>query len=254
MTERELDHWQMGEEVFTFKPQNTPRFEHTKGFYFLSGREKIIFKRMKRGRASQQKMTLALKSAELIAKLPSILFVGITGSLAMHNARVSDDIDLLVISRKNSLWTSRFLAHALLKFKGIEVRRFGYKAEKNKICLNMWLDESRLAVAPSLFTAHELAQIIPLVNKNKTYEKLMAKNVWYKKYWPHVQVAKAKSSKNRNFLPLAIFEPIAYYGQKAYMRHKITHETVGWRRALFHPVDWERKVFAELARRGVVLK
>ncbi len=255
MTERELEYWQMGEGVFAFKAQKAPRFEYDKGFYFLSGREKNISKRIKRGCASQKKMALALKSTELIARLPSILFVGITGSLAMHNTQAGDDIDLLVISQKNTMWTSRLLVHVLLKLKGIEIRRFGQKAESNKICLNMWLDESDLTISPSLFAAHELAQIIPLADRLKTYEKLMAKNVWYKKYWPHTHEAKVlRTCKAQKFLPLAIFEPIAYLLQKAYMRHKITREMVSRRRALFHPVDWERRIITELARRGVVLK
>mgnify|MGYP007068927745 CR=1 FL=1 len=84
MTERELEYWQMGEGVFAFKAQKAPRFEYDKGFYFLSGRENNISKRIKRGCASQKKIALELKSPDLKARLPSLLVLGITGSLAIH--------------------------------------------------------------------------------------------------------------------------------------------------------------------------
>ena len=65
---------------------------------------------------------------------------------ALNNAKKNSDIDLLIITSKNTLWTTRIISFALLKFAGFKLRRAGDKNEKDKLCLNMWLDESDLVL------------------------------------------------------------------------------------------------------------
>ncbi len=260
LTSLELDRWQMGSGVFDFRVQ--PKASKKKGYFFLQGRENIIKTRKLRSDISKRKLKIAQDGASIIAKIPSVLFVGITGSLAMHNAKAKDDVDLMIITQKNTLWATRLLVHTLLKINGVPVRRFRHKEEKDMLCLNMWLAEDNLEIKPSLFAAHEIAQIIPLVNKNKIYEKFMLQNFWYKKYWPNAS-RKKKVENHMSYIEKRkyacqligiIVEPVCFWIQNIYMgRHK-TREEVTRTRAFFHPVDWDKRVIQKLASRGLMLK
>src|SRR5690606_19523658 len=46
--------------------------------------------------------------AEYLARVPWVQFIGVTGSVAACNALKKDDIDLIIICKKNRAWISRF--------------------------------------------------------------------------------------------------------------------------------------------------
>ena len=88
----------------------------------------------------------------------------------------NSDIDLLIITRKNMLWTTRALVYGVLKVMGYQLRKPEQKSEKDKLCLNMWLDETSLVwdrKDRNIYTGHEIAQIVPLINKKNIYEKFL---------------------------------------------------------------------------------
>ncbi len=223
------------------------------GFHFVQGRSGLIRIRRLRLRESQRKLKIAKRAAEYLSKIPSVLMVGITGSLAMMNADKRSDIDFMVVTRKNTLWTTRLLALSLLKRKRVLVRRYGERSEKDKICLNLWLDETALVWRKrNAFTAHEIAQVVPLANKSSAYEKFVNKNQWIKRYWPsaveHSEKQVAHSESFPGFLCsmyhvlCTIIEPLAFGLQLIYMKPKMTREVVTKNRAIFHPVDLSNSV------------
>jgi hypothetical protein len=220
------------------------------GYFTLSGKEGLIYKRALRERISAKKLEIAKKASKILSFIPSVKFVGVTGSLAMSNSSEESDIDLLVITGSGKLWTSRLLAYLFVAFSGIQTRRPFDKNQKDKLCLNMWLDESDLVWRSprNVYTAHEIGQILPLVNKNRTYEKFLEKNKWILKYWPNsvkIQDAKVKSI-NRAFRP-GIIETLAFWLQRRHMKPKITHEVITKTRAVFHPNDWGKVVLSRLS-------
>jgi D-beta-D-heptose 7-phosphate kinase/D-beta-D-heptose 1-phosphate adenosyltransferase len=193
----------------------------------------------------------------------NVMMVGITGSLAMVNASDSSDIDLMVIAKKGRVWTTRLeVLTSLIKHR-VATRRAEDGEEKDKLCLNIWLDETDLCLEEKYrnpYTAHELAQIIPIVNKESTYEKLLASNSWLLDYWPNsVQVTKIQSYKDTKSSVIfylftfvdSVVEKVAYTLQRMYMRGKRTSEIITPTRAFFHPFDWSKKVTLELRKRGV---
>ena len=114
----------------------------------------------------------------------------------------------------------------------------------------MWLDESDLVwISPrNVYTAHEIGQIMPLVNKNGIYENFLEKNKWILKYWPNsvkIQNSKVKS-KNQAFDP-GIIEKLAFWLQRRYMKSKMTREVITKTRAIFHPNDWGEVVLSRLS-------
>lgn len=222
------------------------------GFFFVAGKEGGILKRLMRKRISARKYEIAKRAGELLRILPSVKFVGITGALAMENADDESDVDLIIITQKGTLWVSRLLVLLVLMAVGFPTRRFGQKDQKDKLCLNMWLDESTLAWPKgdrNVYTAHEIAQIVPLINKGRTFESFLFANRWLRRFWPNAVsggIPKKQETKKKKSI-LGLFEPLAYLAQLRYMRKKITRETVTPNRAIFHPRDWSEVVLRRLA-------
>jgi hypothetical protein len=91
-----------------------------------------------------------------------------------------------------------------------------------------------------------LAQIVPLVNKDQAYEKLLFKNKWILKFWPNA--VRISSLKFKNFSSKGnLIEKLAYKLQYYYMKKKMTREVVTPTRAFFHPQDWGRIVKLRLS-------
>lgn len=209
---------------------------------------------------NKAKMEIAKKAAATLSKIPSILFIGVTGSLSMNNAKDESDIDFMIITKANTLWFTRIFSLLLLLFSGFEIRRAQNKDEKNKICLNLWLDEHSfdLPYMPrNAYTAHEIAQTVPLQNKNETYSRWIKENEWVSGYWPNamsISSSKLKKSQMNNSFILLILNMFFYVLQRIYMNNKITNEKVSLHYAYFHPFDWGGIVMSELCKKGVVEK
>jgi hypothetical protein len=217
-----------------------------------------------RTKFSQAKMARAQRAAEVLALIPWISFVGVTGSLAMTNADDESDIDLMLITKGGRLWTSRLASYILLRLAGYPLRKPRNNSEKDKLCLNIWLDENNLAWdSHNRYTAHEIAQIIPLFDRG-VFAKFLQNNSWAGEYWPKAYkdqkskskrqntksssylVASSKGKRGSNIRArLAVLgrviadgvERLAYGMQSFYMKKKITREVVTPGRAIFHPVD-----------------
>lgn len=246
LTSKELGVWKSAKKIKSKK-----KIEKTHGYFFVKGREGIVKKRLQREKYSKKKLNIAIKASKLISKIPTVSFIGVTGALAMGNAGKNSDIDLLIITRKNTLWTTRILVYLVLFIFRQKVRSPLNKNERDKLCLNMWLDEVDLVWDKSdrnIYTAHEIAQIVPLVNKNKVYEKFLWKNKWILNFWPNaVKVKVVQKRGDSNFFVLfSIFEKLAFQLQYFYMKPKITCEVITPTRAIFHPTDWGKKVLTRL--------
>lgn len=230
-----------------------------RGYYFLEGREGLIYKRVSRKRISAKKMKIAKKVTKILSFIPGIKMVGITGSLAMQNSSEDSDIDLMIVAKDGNLWTTRLIVYFLINIFGIQKRSPNDKIQKDKICLNIWLDEGDLSWKQkdrNIYTAHEIAQIIPLVNKDKIFEKFLFQNKWILDYWPNsvkiknsqlIKDLKSKSSSAIKIKNFNLIEKLAFQLQYWYMKPKITRETITPTRALFHPQDWSKVVLGRLS-------
>ena len=206
----------------------------------------------------ERKQKIAIDAARSLSKIPFILFVGVTGSLAMNNAKPESDIDLMIITMHNTLWISRVLAVLYLHFSGVKLRSPKSQDEKDKVCLNLWIDETKLSwhYPKNAYIAHEIAQTVPLLNKNGIYERWLSLNKWVENYWPYaVSVKSTKFTKKENSifsLLLGAVNLAFYIPQRLYMSGKQTRETVNLHEAFFHPYDWGAHIMKELGKKGVV--
>lgn len=241
---KEKKRWIAGEKLHLLTKHRAPIFS-----------KKHQISQKERRRVSMGKLSVAKSAARNLSVIPTIRFIGVTGSLAMKNAGKGSDIDLMIITKKDTLWTTRLVCFFLLRIHGYLLRRAGEKEKDNALCLNIWMDETDLEVTnKNVFTAHELAQIIGILNRGKTHEKLISKNSWLLDYWPNaVEISKENESDERT-CGTSVFKainPIARALQWGYMEHKRTREVITQTRAFFHPKDWSREVIDKLKKWGV---
>lgn len=220
-------------------------------YYCLHGREKIINLRKEREKYSLEKIKIAKRVIQLIKLIPWIKMVGITGALAMNNSREDDDIDLLITTTKDRLWLTRFLLIIILEILS-KRRRPQDKNYKNKICLNMFLDETALVFTKekqNLFIAHEIVQLKPIINKDFTYEKFLMANNWLRKYLPNsFKTQNFKFTTQKSYILhltsyiFNFFDKLAYQLQLKYMQSKRTREEISSHFAFFHPKDRTKEI------------
>jgi len=226
-------------------------------FYYLPNRKKIVALRKKREKYSQGKIKIAKRIVKILQFIPWIKMIALTGALAMNNSDKDDDIDFLVITAKNRLWLTRLLLIMSLEILGRR-RRPNDKIFRDKICLNMFLDEAVLRLAQNkqnLFTAHEVCQMKPIFDKDDTYEKFLQANLWVKKYLPNgikqtENTSEVKSSDTsevevkKTYL-LDKFEKMVYQLQLKHMESKRTNEDISPHFAFFHPKDRAKEILKE---------
>lgn len=245
LTTKELKKWSLRSP----KTHSKIGYSSDKSYYFLQGKNQLVNQRLKNELASKNKNQIALSASKLIGKIPTIKLIAVSGSLAMNNAAADSDIDLLLITSADALWVSRPLVYLLLKFNGYKIRKPKEKNEKDKLCLNLWMDEKELTIyEQNAYTAHELAQLKPLISKNNTYEKLLVANKWVLDYWPNsVEIRNSNFEILNKFKYLNVISNLLLYClQRLYMSGKLTREQVSLHRAFFHPKDWHKEVEKKL--------
>src|SRR5512133_67117 len=146
------------------------------GFFLMRGRDDIVETRRLRAQVAARMWPRAKRYSVAISKLPFVRMVAVTGALAMDNVDPDTDIDYLVVTEPGRLWLCRALVVGLGKLAG----RRG-----DVICPNFFLSESALEMGtPNLFTAHELAQMVPMAGI-EIFRRMRELNSWAVHYLPN---------------------------------------------------------------------
>ncbi len=219
-------------------------------YYFLPRRQMTVTKRLTREKISKKKLHNARPYLRKLAYIPFIRFIGISGSLALLNAEKSDDTDLFIITAKNTVWMTRCIVYLLLHMWGVKK---GKKKNGNAICANMFVDESNLQIARSkrnIYTAHEIMQVMQIVDKSQIWKKYLQKNKWVTTYFPNIILPKKVSvSKNNLSSLLAPVEYLFRNIQLWYMQSKKTREITNATHIAFHPIDYEGKILSAYTKK-----
>lgn len=147
------------------------------GFWTLRGHAADCTARRTREAASQKLLPVARFYGKLLAHLPFVRMVALTGALSMHNARdAQDDIDFLIVTAADRVWLTRLLAVVvvrLARLRGVQ------------LCPNYVLAETALTQdRQDVYMAHELAQMIPLAGQ-ALYAAMRAANQWAASFLPN---------------------------------------------------------------------
>lgn len=181
----------------------------------------------------------------LISHLPQVKLVGLSGSISMMNAKQNDDVDLFVITSRSRLFTARFIL--LLIAQLLWLRRTRQSNGIGKVCLNLFFDESDLAVPSfkqSEFVGHEVLQMKPIIDKDRTYERFIAANKWVFKLFPNAprpEESRGRGRKKRSFIGDLIEAELKKLQLRLINRHRTT-ENITDTQLWFHPDDFEKKI------------
>lgn len=237
-------------------------------YYTLPSSTHLIRIKKNNLKFSKAKLEIIRQNILPVITTPGVKAIFLTGSLSCLNSSQDDDIDLLVITSKNSLWLTRFFL--LLKTKKIR-RKPNVLNFKNKFCFNLFLEEDILCFPKhNLFVANEIIQSFPLYDPNNLYPEFLIHNTWLKKYLSNSMVKeneiiinyfhryhhplhllnkyifqkyKQINSKHDHFIFFFnLLNYLFYILQYLYMKGKITHETISLKSAFFHPSQIDQKV------------
>lgn len=146
------------------------------GYVFARQREAIVDRRCTRRASSTRLWIRARRFVCIMAILPFVRMVGITGALAMDNSAPGDDIDVMIVTARRRAWTARLFIVALV-YVG---KLFG-----DVLCPNYVISEDALELETrDLFAAHEFAQMTPLVGLD-VYDRMRQANRWVYDHLPN---------------------------------------------------------------------
>jgi hypothetical protein len=238
----------------------SPLVREQEGYYYLAGNEGAVAKRKVGKRAAQRKIKLAEQTVRLLRLIPTIRFIGLSGTVGAGSAEQTDDIDLFIVTKHQCLFVTRFLVLIVLQLTGQRRRRQQHIAA-DTICANFFLDEHALAFPPvrhDLYTGREIAQLVPLLDREQTYRRLFTENSWLTSLLPHVRPQRlpAAYSLSDKFLPFLewllcfpLWEVLLMRLQLRVITAHRTTETVSDQVLAFHPQDHRRETLRRFRRR-----
>lgn len=216
----------------------------TSSYYHLPRRAQCVNSRLLHKNYSEKKISKAKLVADRLMKLPYVTGVFVTGSVAVQNATINDDIDLMILTQPHSLWTTRLIVTFWLEWYRLR-RRPGQQDVSDLFCANLYLTIDDLSVAENnrnLYTAYEIIQVKPLADPDNYYQKFIHENWWIRKYVAHW--TPTLKSTNRSISLIAKIkkapywlEKLLFYLQLIYMAKRRTREQISLSHAYFHPND-----------------
>ncbi len=165
------------------------------GFYYLSGRSKIVEPRLRNYFFGIEREKLIKKYARGLKYLPFVRGAALAGSQAMGQQKESSDIDLLIITDPKFMWLARTLVTAYFQILG--KRRYGAKIA-NRFCLNHYLAGPKsINRLKNLYTASEYLKLRTLVGEDEVL-KFQAQNLeWIKLFFPNAEIKTSSAQPNK---------------------------------------------------------
>lgn len=167
------------QEALDTSPWLAERVARVNGYYTAAGREVVAGRRGERGAGAARLWRSARWYGRLVAHLPFVRMVAVTGALAMDNVTPDDDIDLLIITQPGRVWLARAFVIVVVRW----ARLFGVSLCPNYLLADTALRQDRR----DLFMAHELAQMVPLAGL-ALYWRMRRANGWAAELLPNADL------------------------------------------------------------------
>jgi hypothetical protein len=145
------------------------------GVFFPRGRSGWIEQRRRREIRSLAFLRRHERLLRVVAALPFVRLVALSGSLAVLNADRRADLDLFVITRGRRAWLTTVMVVMLTKLIG----------RRRIVCLNFVMSDERLSVEQSdLFTANQIIQLRPVAGHD-AYRAFLRANPFVQRFYPN---------------------------------------------------------------------
>ena len=233
---------------------------HKDGMYCLSGREENIIRRKMQLPEAAKKVRLAKQAAYVLSHIPTVSFIGLSGGVAVGNVHEEDDIDFFIITKKNTLYMTRFFILIILEALGLRRKR-NDSNPANKICANFLIDETALIwpiKSRDIYTAHEIVHVKPLFERNGMYRKFLSNNEWTKVFYPNADPHRVAFTEPSHYFTINVFsriltllpmEFVMKVVQKSLIKRSRTREFVSNHVLAFHPHDYRRQTIRDFEKK-----
>ena len=154
------------------------------GYYTLSGKIDLVSERLQRHAIAQEKWKLTVRVARFLALVPFVRGLAGSGSLAIDNTKPTSDLDLLVISRRNRIWTARLGLLIVTQFLGRR-RKYWNEQAPDMVCLNHYITDGSLTMPhdiQNLYTAVQYTSLVPVFNPEVVQQFQQANGAWIRQY------------------------------------------------------------------------
>jgi hypothetical protein len=145
------------------------------GFYFPAGQARLVGVRRRREAESRRMLALHGSTMRMVASLPFVRSVCLSGSLAHLNGTAAADLDLFVVTAPGRVWSVTTTVLALARLLG----------RRRQLCLNYVVSERRLALEPAdWFAANQLMHLQPITGE-AVYRRLLDANPFAARFYPN---------------------------------------------------------------------
>ncbi|MCF7836123.1 hypothetical protein K9N08_00485 [Candidatus Gracilibacteria bacterium] len=171
------------------------------GFYFVRGKNASVLKRCGKQYHAGKLWKRVLRHLFILRFTPFLKLVAVGNTLAMGFPERNSDIDLLVVTKQNRLFTTRafltFFAHIF------RMRRSERKI-RGRFCLSFFLTENSLNLEKikiareDIYLAFWVATLTPIFGDSS---EIFAANNWVREYFPNLKLKTTqKKFRKKNFL------------------------------------------------------
>ena len=192
--------------------QETVAFEN--GLCFPAGRPELVRTRSRREAVSRDLLERDRQVLRLVAAMPFVRMVALSGSLAHLNAEDSADLDLFVIAAPHRVWSVTVAVLLLSKLLGW----------RKHLCLNYVVSEKAMAIAPQdLFSANQIIHLRPLTGY-PVFQRFVKANAFIRDFYPNFELNCPKSQVPG---PSPLFERLLSLGP-AQVAERASRAWYGW--------------------------
>ena len=116
----------------------------------------------------------ARKWARFLGRLPGVVAIFLSGSLAQGKGTEKSDIDFFIITRPGRIWIARFFVFLILKCFGQLAKEHHHAG---KICPNHFIISTHLEIREQdAYAAHLFSKVKPLYDPKNIYSIFMEEN------------------------------------------------------------------------------
>ncbi|MCF7830845.1 nucleotidyltransferase domain-containing protein [Candidatus Gracilibacteria bacterium] len=147
--------------------------------------------------------------ASILGRMPGVLAVFLSGSLAQNKANKDSDIDFFVVAKKGQIWTARFFIFLILKISG-QMRNS--KNPTGKICPNHFITHQSLEIAEKdAYSANLFSHAKPLYDPQNLYPEFVQNN---KHWWEKFGEQSPDTEKKERTVPIKKISSVSLFLEK----------------------------------------
>ena len=155
--------------------------DYRDGFFFPKGAFALVKERREREARSRAFLGRHHRLLTLVAAMPYVRMVALSGSIAHLNLEGNGDLDLFIVTRGRHVWSVTVAIVLLAKLMG----------RRKIVCANFVVADSRLPLdQPDLFTASQIVHLKPLVGSD-VFRRFVAANPFVGRFYPNFHAAGA---------------------------------------------------------------